>query len=218
MAYNLLDLTSSVLDDLKDPNFSTTRIRRYLNYGQQVIFNTHSFRFCETSVAGSLTIGDYTYAQQDDHEMTIGGSVSDPDNTNVRFTLDEDSYLASREFFDRYPDPSANTAGLPTAWTEFGNQVYFDRPADIQYTFQQRYYRTPTDMSADADVPDVPIAFRELLELYADFRSEKFRGNHDIAATYEQMFEDGLEAMALKYAGTVWTGPVKMRSKRIRIA
>lgn len=217
MAYNTLDLQTSVQDDLKDASFSMTRILRYLNYGQQTIFHTHMFRFCEKSVSGSLTIGRYTYDQQTDHETTIGGSLVDPANAARLFTLDDDTYLAHREFFARFPDPSLNPNGMPAYWTELGTQLYFDRPVDVAYTFKQRYFRTPTTLTTDAQVPDLPVAFREILELYALFRAEKYRGNHDIAGTYKQDFDDGLENMVLRYAEATQVGPTVMGSNRVRI-
>lgn len=217
MAYTLADLQSAVQDDLKDPSFNATRITRYLNYAQDAIFNTNLFKFCEKSVAGSLTIGEYTYDQQSDWQTTIGGIVYDPSNTSVRLILDENSYLDHRDFFDSYPAPDLNPNALPSHWTEFGDQVYFNCPVDKTYTFKQRYYREAVDLTSPDDVPDVPKAFRELLEFYADHRSEKYRGNHDIAATYLQEFEDGLESMMLRFAETTQIGPVIMRNARSRI-
>lgn len=217
MAYNLLDLTTSVQDDLKDSSFSSTRIRRYLNHGQKVIFNTHLFKFCEKPVTGALTVGDFTYEQQADHQSTIGGTLIDPDTPAKFVVLNHENYLIHREFFTYYPNPAAQQNNMPSAWTEFGDQLYFDVPVDKIYTFKQRYYRIPTDMVADIDVPDVPAVFRELLELWADYRSEKYRGNHDIAATYKQEFEDGLEEMVIRYAPVIQDGPVQSRSARRRV-
>lgn len=217
MAYTLQDLYTAVQDDLNDTSFSTSRITRYLNAGQRVIFNTHMFRFCEKTIAGPLTIGRYTYDQQADHQSTIGGIVYDPNTTATQFILDKNSYLRPDDFFKQYPLPSTQTAGLPSYWTEFGDQVYFNRPADATYTFLQRYYRYPPELSATTDVPVVPLPFRELLELYADARGEKYRGNHDVGATYMQQFEDGLENMVLRYAQrTQVTGTSTMLSSRTR--
>ena len=216
MAYNLLDLTTNVLDDLQDPSFSSTRVRRYLNHGQKKIFNSHLFKFCEKSVSGLLTIGDYTIEQQSDHQTTINGILIDPTNNGRFVILNRENYLVHREFFKQFPDPSTQTQGIPSFWTEFGDQIYFDRPVDKAYTFRQRYYRVPTDLAADADVPDTPVEFRELLELWADYRAEKYRGNHDVAATYLQEFEDELEDMTIRFSPVVQDGPVQSRSVRTR--
>jgi len=180
-----------------------------------MVFNTHDFKFCEKSVSGTLTVGEFTYEQQDDHQATIGGVLIDPDNGN-QFVLDEDSYVPHRDFFDANPDPSTYDNGMPSQWTEFGDQLYFNRPADKLYVFKQHYFRNPTILSADTDVPDVPETFRELLELWADYRGEKYRGNHDIAATYKQEFEDELENMAIKYSPVTGMGPTIARQTRKR--
>jgi hypothetical protein len=217
LAYNLLDLTTAVQDDLHDTSFSSTRIARYLNYGQLRIFNTHLFKFCEKLYSGTVASGATTKTQQTDQQSTINAVLIDPSSTTTRFIMDESTYLPHRRFFDQYPDPTTTTAGRPSAWTEFGGVIYFDRPTDKIYNFNQRYYRVPTTMSASTDVPDVPEAFRELLELYAAHRGEKYRGNHDIAATYLQEFEDGLENMTIRFSGGPRVGSSVMGGFRTRI-
>jgi hypothetical protein len=217
MAYNLSDLVSAVQDDLKDPSFSSKSITRFLNFGQNLVFNTHMFKFCEKLVSGALTIGQYAYDQQADHQATIGGVLVDETNDNVQI-LNNDNYLPHREFYDRFPDPSTQTAGMPAFWTEFGNELIFNCPAAKAYTFRQRYFRTPTPLTTDASVPDVPEAFREMLEEYALFRAEKYRGNHDIAATYKQDFDDSLENMVLRFAEGQQNGPVVIPSARTWIS
>lgn len=215
MAYTVSDLTSAVQDDLKDASFSTSRILRYLNRGQQLIFNTRYFKFSEASFAGTLNIGDYTIAQQDDHQATIGGALIDSDNV-VKFKFDENTYLPHREFFDLHPNPEDQDQAVPAHWTEYGELIYLSCPVDLAYDFKQRYYKFPAEMDDDADVPQVPQPFREALELYADYRSEKYRGNHDVAATYKQDFEDELEAMAQRYSGPTQVAPARVRQRRVR--
>lgn len=217
LAYNLLDLTTAVQDDLKDQSFSSTRIRRYLNHGQKVIFNTHFFDFCAKSYTGALTLASNTLAQQADHQITIDITLVDPTNTNQRVVLNRENYMLPDEYFATYPYASTYTSRMPSVWTEFGGLIYFDVPADQAYIFIQRYYRIPTDMEGSDSVPDVPSVFRELLELWADYRAEKYRGNHDVAATYKQEFEDELEQMAIRYSTGTMDGPVSYMSSRVRL-
>ena len=214
MAYDLLDLTTNVQDDLKDPSFSSTRIRRYLNHGQRVIFGTHDFRFTEKVFTDTLTMGDSTITQQADHENTISLALIDPTNDQQVYKFDERNFLGSRDFFDRYPNVAAQDNNVPLKWTEFGNKIYFNVPVNKAYNFTHLYYRTATPMTIDADVPDVPETFRELLELWAVYRGEKYRGNHDVAATYKQEFEDELENMAIKFSNVTGMGPVIARQTR----
>lgn len=214
MAYNLLDLQTAVLDDLKDPSFSSGRITRYLNYGQLAIFNSHLFKFTEKAVTGALTVGKYIFDQQADHQATIGGVLIDPTNTSFRIIIDQDNYLPHREFFENYPDPTIYANSQPSRWTEFAGQIYFDRTVDKTYNFTQRYYKIPTSLSSATDVPSVPEPFRELLEYYARSRAEEYRGNLDIAGVYLQKFEDGLESMVLRYNPSQVAGPLRMGSAR----
>lgn len=216
MAYTVLDLQSSIQDDLKDSSFSATRILRYLNRGQSLIFNTHTLKQCEKSVTGALTQGTHTYEQQSDHQATIGGVLVDPDNSNSYTVLNEKNYLPSREFFATYPNAANDTQGMPTVWTEFGDQTYFNCPPDKAYIFTQRYYRFAPELEVSGDVPLLPVAFRELLEFYALYRSEKYRGNHDIAATYKKDFEDGLETMAMRFGPVTQVAMPTIGTGRVR--
>lgn len=217
MAYNLLDLTTNVQDDLKDTSFSATRIRRYLNHGQRVIFATHDFKFCEALTSGTLTIADTTITLPATHENTIKLALFDPTDAKQWYEFDEDNFLNPRDFFNSYPQASAQDNNLPHYWTEYGGLLYLNLPVDKAYDYTIWYYRTATAMSSDTDVPDVPETFRELLEMWADYRAEKYRGNHDIAATYKQEFEDELENMAIKFSPGTGMGPTIARQTRRRV-
>lgn len=216
MAYNASDLATAVQDDLGDASFSTSRLYRYLNRAQSLIFNTHTLLISEASRSVTLVVGEYTVAQATDHDSTIGGALIDPDNSNNYWLLDESTYMPHREFFAAYPNPDDQDNAMPDAWTEYAGTIYFNTPVDKTYELKQRYHRLPTDVVDDTDTPDLPEVHRELLEQYMLYRAEKYRGNHDVAATYKQDFEDGLEAMAIRYAHPS-TMPYQRRQTRARI-
>lgn len=216
MSYTVSDLTSAVQDDLKDSSFSTTRILRYLNRGQQLIFNTRYLKFMEQSDSTTLASAAYSKALPTDHQATIGGALIVQSSNAVALTLDETTFLPHREFFQRYPNPSEATAARPSTWTEYGTSMWFNCPSDATYDFNRRYYRTPTELTGNSDVPDLPAAFREALELYCLYRAEKYRGNHDVAATYLQDFEDELEAVSQRYSGPTQVAPGRIRQRRVR--
>ena len=196
-------MTSSVQDDLHDSSFSSSRIHRYINRGQELIFNTHLFKFCEEVYSDSASAAASTIAQQADHQATMQFVLTSQSNTDQHYVFGTKKFMQSEAFFEKYPLPANNTAGVPVNWTEFGGTIYLSCPLDDTYTFTQRYYRIPTELSGASDVPDVPSTFRDLLETYALYRSEKYRGNHDIAATYRQDFEDGLENMAIRFSSII---------------
>jgi hypothetical protein len=216
MPYTVASIIAAVQDDLKDPSFSSTRILRYINRAQERIFNNRMLKFTETSVTGALTIGEHTYEQQSNHQATIGGVLIDTSDDTVALTLDKDSYIPHRQFFDEYPAPELSDNARPTAWTEYGDQLYFNCPVDKAYSFTQRYYKTPAELTADANTPEVPAAFREILELFCLYRAEKYRGNHDVASTYMQDFEDALEAMTKRFAAPTQVAPARIRQRRVR--
>ncbi len=210
MPYNVGDIAAAVQDDLGDASFSLTRIYRYIDRGQQHIFNTHMFRFSEKFVSGALTVGKYAFDQQPDHQATIGGALVDETIKSTVFLLSDETRLESGEFFERYPDPATNPVGVPAAWTEYGDELLFNCPVDKAYTLRQRYYCEAPELSSPAQVPVVPRSFRSLLEDYAKAKAEKYRGNHDVGATYMQDFEDGLETMNLRYIDGLTMGPIQV--------
>lgn len=216
MAYDASDLISSIKDDLKDQSFNETRLLRYLNQGQRKIFNTHLFDFCRTAVSGTLAAGEYGFEQQPDRQITIGGALTDPADPDKTFVMNSLNRIDSEDFWVRYPNPGSNDPGLPCTWTEYGNAIYFDRPLDKVYNFVQRYWVAPSELTivTPTNIPLVPETFRELLEEYAKFKAEKYRGNHDIAATHLQAFEDGLEDMNIRLNGAAKL--VVGRKRRVR--
>lgn len=217
MAYNLLDLQTAIADDLNDPSFSAGRLTRYINYAQSAIFNQRIFKFCEKAVSGALTIGSAQYNQQADHQSTIGGVLIDPGNTRRMFELNKDTYVPNREFFDRYPVPLNEPTSMPVAWTEYATQFYFNCPVDKAYSFNQRYYKTPTALTLPTDVPSVPEAFRELIESYATAKAEQYRGNFDVAKAKMESFDEGLEAMSLRFSPAISVAPAKMAGATRRV-
>lgn len=215
MAYTVSDLTSAVRDDLKDSSFSSARILRYLNRAQQVVFNTRYFKFCEKAFTDTLNQGDFYITEESDHQATIGGALIDSDDL-TRFTFTQDNYLPHREFFASFPAPDNETENVPAYWTEYGQLIYFSCPLDDDYSLRLRYYRWPDELDGDNDVPTVPEPFREALELFCLYRAEKYRGNHDVAATYKQDFEDELEAMAMRYSAPTQVSASRVVQRRVR--
>lgn len=58
------------------------------------------------------------------------------------------------------------TKGDPESWHTRGNKIYFDRQMDEEDWYQMWYYRTPTDMSADADLPEIPDVWHWAMVLW----------------------------------------------------
>ncbi len=71
-------------------------------------------------------------------------------------------------------------------------------PLDRAYTVKIKYLKTPSILSLDEDVPDVPERHKELLIRGALARIEEYRDNWDIAALHQRKVEDLTEDMLVR--------------------
>jgi hypothetical protein len=112
------------------------------------------------------------------------------------------------QLFDLYPAPeNLTTYSQPHYWTEYANQIYFNCPADLAYTLKQFYQKTPTELSADSDIPELPQNFREAIVLGAAYRCEEERDNYDIAAVVQNRFNDRVSDLIMRLANDTMVGP-----------
>jgi hypothetical protein len=56
--------------------------------------------------------------------------------------------------------------GTPSYWYHYGNAIYYDVNVDTKLRFRVEYYRTPTDMDADASNPDIPNIWHMAIVLW----------------------------------------------------
>lgn len=206
MSYNLLGLRDRVRAKIKDSSYPSSNIDGFINDAQIEIADLHTWKFFEKVVSGTLTIGEYTYEQQTDHQLTTKLVLINPSSTTSNWDITK-HYKTSQKFFDIYPAPEYNNNLQPCYWTEYGGQIYFQSPVDLAYILKQFYQKVPTELTADADVPELPINFREALVLGATYRCEEERENHDIAAAIQNRFNDRISDLMLKHANTTLAGP-----------
>jgi len=81
------------------------------------------------------------------------------------------------------------TKGDPASWQVLGNKIYFDRQLDEEDWYQMWYYRTPTDMSADADEPEIPEVFHWAICLWGIWWGFSRDGESAQAYSKKQDFE-----------------------------
>jgi len=206
MSYNLLDLRTRVRTKIKDTAYSASTIDGFVYDSIVEIAGIYPFSWFQKVADGDLTVGEYTFAQQADHESTIQLILIDPVDTAAYHDLTP-SRMTSSEFFNIYGVPDANDNAQPAYWTEYGNQLYFNCPVDKAYTLRQFYQKIPTELTADADVPELPIIFREAIVLGAAYRCEQERGNYDIAAVLENKFSEKVGDLIIRFANDSMAGP-----------
>jgi hypothetical protein len=215
VSYNLLDLRSRVRSKIKDSSYSAATIDGFIDDAIVEIADLYPWVYFQKVVSGALTVGEHTYEQQDDHQITSKLILIHPTQTTSFWDITK--YRKSwEEFFDTWPAPENFDNSQPLYWTEYGNQIYFHCPSDLAYTLRQFYQKTPTELSADADVPELPQNFREAIVLGASYRCEEERDNYDIAAVLQNRFNDRVSDLMMRFPNDTMAGPdtVIMPSRR----
>jgi hypothetical protein len=206
MAYNLLDLRARVRTKIKDSAYSGTTIDGYINDAILEIADLYPWIYFQKVVSGALTIGEHTYEQQSDHQTTTKMILIHPTNTTTVWDITQ-YRMPWEEFFTLFPAPDNFDNAQPSTWTEYGNQIYFSRPADLTYTLRQFYQKIPTELSADDAVPELPANFREVIVLGAAYRCEEERDNYDIAMSIQDRFQSRVSDLIMRFSNDTMTGP-----------
>lgn len=206
MSYNLLDLRARVRTKIKDSSYVAATIDGYINDAIVEIADLYPWVYFQKVVSGALTVDEHTYEQQPDHQTTTKLILLHPTITTTHW--DVTRYRKPwEEFFDTWPAPDTLDSSQPLYWTEYGNQIYFNCPADLAYSIRQFYQKIPTELSADADIPELPQNFREAIVLGASYRCEEERDNYDIAAVLQNRFGDRTSDLIMRFANDTMTGP-----------
>lgn len=215
MAYTLAALQTKVQQRIKDIGYSTSEITNYINDTQRDIFNEYRLPQMEATQDYTLTVGvaDITngsglptnFVQAVDLYLTSGGA---------------ESLLEYRDYQDidqTYPDPTdttINPSGVPRYWYKFGTTIRV-APAPVSaYTLTMRYIKEPTELSADADVPEVPSEFQEILVAGATYRILQIKDNYDQASIWQNKYDELLDKLVSRYSVTQAGHANRMRINR----
>ena len=80
--------------------------------------------------------------------------------------------------------------GVPSTWYMYGNRIYFDVGVKTYRTYHMEYYRTPTDMVADGDLPDIPEIYHWAICLWGMWWGYKDMLESSMAYSTKLDFED----------------------------
>ena len=196
MAYNSQSLINEIIDLAKDPTFPRSRVLAYIQRTSDAVLGRHRFKFNEQRTTDDLTISAVTHAYDADHQQIIQVVLSHLTLSTPQLP----EYVPSNEFFERWPVPDTNTPGLPSYYTDYGHELYFDRPVDLAYTLAMRYLAAPARLTdTDTSVPQIPEEFKSILIKGGLSGIEKYRENDDIAALYDRDIEDLSSDMLGRY-------------------
>lgn len=207
MSYTLGQLVTDVRNKLDDTSFSSTLIKEFINDAQRYVVNKHRFKFMEGSYTQVTTIDDFDYDLQSDVDTIESIRITAPSGEERDITS---GWVTYQEYDALYPDPTEVSSGTPYRWTVRNDDLLLFPKPDAAYTLTIRYQKTPTALSADGDIPDIPERYKELLVLGALIRAHKFNDNYDLAQVEQAALDELLlDTVARTY--TRQTGrPVQM--------
>lgn len=214
MEYNLLGIRNQVINDkLDDPMFEADVVDRFINTAQRWIFNQFELPFTEGRFSGVIAAGQTVFEFPKDVQVP---------QSLVLTTADEqkdisDDYVLFRQFFQAFPKPESNSPGTPTYWTSHAGKLYLSQPTDKAYQLDTFYIKKPTLLTDDADVPEVPEEFQELLILGAYSRVLKRNEDWDMAAIVDTEIDNEISMLNNRYGFRIQHGAVKMKNRQIQM-
>lgn len=213
MAYNLGALVTEVQTKSKDSTFSASLIKTYIQDTIDEVLGRHRFSFSEQTL--TATIADpatsYTFAS------TVQ-TITDFTYTTAADTTQayRPQYLPYREFLENYPDYATRTAGLPYYFTLYSNKIIFPAPLSEDIAVSILYILASPTLDDDADVPVIPVEFKQILVRGALAGIEEYRENYDQAAIHRRKVEDLTEDMLQRYGARQFVKTSKASLNRRR--
>jgi hypothetical protein len=215
LSYICGDIVTRVQQRVRDTGFSSTEIKAYLNDTQNDVYNEYRLPFMQTTQDYTLTVGvaDITngsglpanYVQAIDLLLTTTGSEK---------VL---TYRDIREIDALYPDYENSTLypnNMPSEWYLYAQlPKVFPKP-NLAYTATLRYYKKPTLLSGDGDIPSLPSEFEELLVVGAAYRVLQVKDNYDQAGILQNKYDEILQKLVMKYSQPQVGSPTIMRINR----
>jgi len=207
MAYTYLDITNEVLARLNEvsltsSNFGSARgfqiqcknaVNDAINYINHREFNWPFNHATQTEV---LVAGQTRY--------TIPTTAKTVDYDTFRLVKDASlgstggalSRLDYKEYLDKYVDQEDDTTtqGGRPLWvvrTPDNNYLLCPYP-DKAYTLKYEYYDQPVSLTAAADVPSIPSAYRQVISDGATAYAYQYRGELDQYSANWARFQDGI--------------------------
>lgn len=206
MSYNLGTVRSRIEQKLDDTSFGVSKLNQFINDGQAEILNTYRFPFMEreadvNAIQGSETLQNLPTDIQAPLSLRI--------YTPIGYAT-ELSYIEYEDFDRAFPNPNLTGDTTPAAWRYFNKTIQiYPKPNDT-YNLKLKYIKEPTQMTLDADIPEIPESFGEALVLAGYKRALEHNDDYDQAQVIQQQIDIQVEKMVERYARN-HAGPHIMR-------
>jgi hypothetical protein len=187
MSYQLVDIVSLVQKRVRDTNYDTSEIIQYINDTQNDVFMEYRLPFMETT-QNYTTVANVT-------DITNGSGV--PSNYLVAIDLlnvtgGNQTLIPFRDIsaLDDIDQTSGSTSTSPEFWYMYGQTPRLYPTISTALSLTLRYYKMPTQLSANSDIPALPYAFQELLVVGAAYRVMQVKDNYDQAAILQNKYDE----------------------------
>lgn len=195
-----VDIQNRVLDQISKSDTTTrNRVKNSINMGYQDFVLRELWPFRET--ADTIT----TIA--DTQEYVLSTEMSNIDAQNiVSVAIQGESatklrYIPFQQLRSLHPDFDQDGSGLPTMYyLKNGSIGFYLMPGSV-YSVAVDYYKVPTELSADADEPIVPIGYREALMQYALSMEHDFNSDPDLAVKAMNTYENFIAKARINLLG-----------------
>jgi len=204
MANTLATIRQTVKDRLVDQNFSSALIDQFINDEQREILNYYDLPFNRATVVHTLVQGASQFDLPVGHQKTKILRITAPESYDTDVTR---FYLPYGKFREAFQETSGYSESIPRWWTIYNNEIIFAWDSDRTFTFQHDYLKAATALEDDADEPDIPEEFQEVLVLGALVRCYETNDDNDIAQ-YQQGKKNLLVAALLKRFSPQQSGKV----------
>lgn len=197
MAYTLSTIAGQVRSRIRDTSYDPTLTTDAINDTINDVFNEYTLPFMQTTQTYTLTAGtsDITNGSglPDNYVQAIDLIVT---STGLEMVL---PYRETSISDGTNPDQDDQAANTPQYWYKYGDTIrIYPKPA-AAYTVTLRYYKKPTELSADSDVPEIPSEFKELIVVGAAYRIMQIKDNYDQAGILQNKYDEILQKMVVRY-------------------
>lgn len=199
MAFIAGDIVSLVQKRIRDTNYDSSEIKQYINDTQNDIFNEYRLPFMEATQPYTTTpsVADITNGAG---LPTNYSQAIDLINTDSNIVI---PYKDIRDIDTLASDPdyvNTTTAAPGVYWTLYAMIPSLFPTPTVVYHVTLRYYKQPTLLVADTDVPSLPSAFQELLVVGAAYRVLQVKDNYDQAGILQNKYDEILQKLVGKSA------------------
>ncbi len=183
------DIQDRVLDQISKSDSTTrNRVKNAINMGQSDFVLRELWPFRETTGTLSLVQGTQEYSlisnfSDIDSQNIISVALQGAQNSKL-------TYWPFSQLRADNPDFDLTGSSIPTRYYIKGGSIGFWPVPSGAYDCLIDYYKVPTEMSADADVPILPLNYREALMHYALSSEHDFNTDPDLAQKAMNTYEN----------------------------